>query len=138
MKSLLPLLALVVFASGCVIYDRDDHRHGFHNPAPIPAELRVNWEFSGAFGCRDAGVTDILIEIDGAGEFQQFGFISCDLQYIDIPNDFPTATAFLPGQYYVTVLGFPPVGNHASWVAEGYIDLFGGFNEYTFRLRPVF
>ena len=122
MHRLTPLLALAaLLAQGCVIYDED-------------ADVRINWEFPGRASCFDAGVTDILVQVDGGGEFQEFGFVPCEARFIDIPGDFPSADDLEPGDYVITVLGFPPEGG-ATWIAEGFVDLHGGFNELTFGLE---
>ncbi|WP_373044996.1 hypothetical protein [Vulgatibacter sp.] len=122
----LKMLACAAAASvlpACVIYDEDP-------------ELRIYWEFIGAASCEQAGVSDILIQIDGPTGFEEFGFVPCTLGFADIPDDFPSAGDLESGDYFVTVLGFPPGEGGATWLAEGGIDLHGGFNEFTFGLAP--
>lgn len=133
------ILSLVLLGSalqGCVIYD-DDHHHHFHDD-PVFADLRVYWEFRGGLDCFEADVGAILIEVEGFGRVDEFGFVDCHLGFVDIPGDFPTARAFRPGTYHVTVFGFPPRDAPANWVAEGRVELFPGSNDYTFRLSPFF
>jgi len=111
-----------LLGQGCVIYDED-------------ADVRIHWEFLGRLSCAEAGVTDILLEVDGGDELQEFGFVPCEAGFVDIPGDFPSADHLKPGEYLITVFGFPPEGG-ATWIAEGLVDLHGGFNELTFRLDP--
>lgn len=129
--SILALLATLL--SGCVIYDHDHPGDRFHSSEPGRADLRLFWEFRGGRTCFEANVSDILIEIDDGFSIQEFGFIDCEMGFVDIPQDFPSANFFTPGEYFVTVWGFPPRGG-PNWISEGWIQLFRGSNDYTFVL----
>ena len=131
--SILALLATLL--SGCLANDHDHPHYRFHFSDPGRADLRVYWEFARGYTCWEANAEEILVEIYDGVSYQEFGFLDCELGFVDIPQDFPSAASFLPGEYYVTVYAFPRRGG-PNWISEGWVDLFRGSNDYTFVLQP--
>lgn len=112
------LLAALVGLSSCTIYNRD-------------AEVRIHWQFARYGSCAEAGVSDVLVQLLGEEDSVETSFLPCEQGFVDIPVDLE------PGDYLVTVLGFPPphLGSSPTWIAERWVNLHGGFNEYTFVLE---
>lgn len=121
MRSKVFLIALFFAAwglSGCVIYERS-------------ADVRAYWTFAG-MGCRDARVDllQVTLERSRGAIYRDSGVVSCSEGAVDFFD-------LEPGRYRITALGFGRRGAYATWDLDLWIELHGGFNEFTLELVPV-
>lgn len=116
-RILLTSLAALALQS-CVIYDED-------------ATVRLNWTFSGAATCGEAGVQFVHVEIESfdGDDFEQAD-LPCEAGFVEFDGNLDN------DDYLVRALGFPPAGG-PTWVVDNVaIDLHGGFNEFTLVMVP--